>query len=141
MVVATFSLFSGISGLSFGIIVRRIGVRLSLVAASWVLVCAVLALEWLTNSTQAFMAAMLFGVAIGAMLTILPVAWADFFGRESYGAIRGVALSIQVLAQASGPLISGILHDLTGNYTMSLYFFAGMAVAAFVAALFLRQPK
>jgi cyanate permease len=75
------------------------------------------------------------------MLTILPVAWADFFGRESYGAIRGVALSIQVLAQASGPLISGILHDLTGNYTMSLYFFVGMAVAAFVAALFLRQPK
>ena len=31
-------------------------------------------------------------------LTLLPVAWADYFGRANYGAIRGLALSAQVLA-------------------------------------------
>ena len=48
-------------------------------------------------------------------MTLLPVAWADYFGRESYGAIRGVALSLQVLAQAAGPLLSGALRDWSGT--------------------------
>ena len=60
-------------------------------------------------------------------MTLLPVAWADYFGRESYGAIRGVALSLQVLAQAAGPLLSGALRDWSGNYTESLMVFGVLA--------------
>ena len=56
---------------------------------------------------QGFVAAGVFGFAIGGVLTLLPVAWADYFGRTHYGAIRGIALSAQVLAQAAGPLLSG----------------------------------
>ena len=52
-------------------------------------------------------AAGLFGIGIGGVMLLLPVAWADYFGRESYGAIRGVALSLQVPAQAAGPLAIG----------------------------------
>ena len=48
-------------------------------------------------------------------MTLLPVAWADYFGRESFGAIRGVVLTLQVLAQAAGPLLSGALRDWSGN--------------------------
>jgi sugar phosphate permease len=140
MVVATFSLLSGVSGLLFGLIVRRIGVRPSLLIASYVLIGAVFAMEALTNAAQAFMAAVLFGIAIGGVLTILPIAWADFFGRQSYGAIRGVALSIQVTAQAAGPLLSGVLRDVTGSYSASLYCFAGFAVVALLVALFARKP-
>jgi cyanate permease len=65
------------------------------------------------------------------------MAWADYFGRESYGAIRGVALSLQVLAQAAGPLASGMLRDTSGNYTESLILFgilAGLAAAIALAA-------
>ena len=57
----------------------------------------------------------LFGLGIGGVMTLLPMAWADYFGRESYGAIRGVALSLQVLAQAAGPLASGLLRDASGK--------------------------
>ena len=140
MVIAVFSVLSGASGLALGVIVRRIGVRPSLLLSTWILIGAVFAMESLSNTTQAFMAAGLFGIAIGGMFTILPVAWADYFGRESYGAIRGIALSIQVIAQASGPLISGVLRDVTGTYSLSLYVFAGFACLAFLAALFLRRP-
>ena len=62
------------------------------------------------------------------MLTVLPLAWADYFGRQSFGAIRGVALTVQVTAQASGPLLSGVLRDLTGDYTASLVCFAAPVV-------------
>lgn len=141
LVVATFSLWCGIAGLMLGLVIRRIGVRASLIAVSFVMIVAVFAMEDLTNTTQAMMAAILFGVAIGGVLTVLPVAWADFFGRQSYGAIRGIALSIQVVAQASGPLLSGVLRDLTGDYSLSLYVFAGFAMAAFAVSFLLYRPK
>ena len=65
----------------------------------------------------------MFGIGIGGLLTLLPIAWADYYGRRSYGAIRGIALSVQVLAQASGPLLSGILRDWSGSYELSLQCF------------------
>ena len=74
-------------------------------------------------SWHGFIAAALFGTGIGAILTILPIAWADFFGRNSFGAIRGIALTLQVTAQASGPLISGLLRDHTGVYFFCCIFF------------------
>ena len=71
---------------------------------------------------------------------LLPVAWADYFGRESYGAIRGVALTLQVLAQAAGPLLSGALRDWSGTYTDSLLVFGVLSALAVVAALAARRP-
>jgi cyanate permease len=87
-----------------------------------------------------FVAAGIFGFGLGGVLTLLPVAWADYFGRANFGAIRGLALSAQVLAQASGPLIAGILRDLTGDYRAALYGFAGLALVSAGVALGARRP-
>ena len=93
------------------------------------------------STPQGFAAAGVFGFGLGMMLTLLPVAWADYFGRLNFGAIRGLALPAQVLAQAAGPLLSGALHDLTGNYSLSLQCFTGLAGASVVVALMARQPS
>ena len=77
---------------------------------------------------------------MGGLLTMLPIAWAEFFGRASFGAIRGVALSIQVSAQAVGPVLSALLWDATGNYDASLLTFMGLSAAALLAAFFARAP-
>ena len=90
----------------------------------------VLGLLAATATPQFYAAAAVFGLGIGGLLTLPPVAWADYYGRGSYGAIRGVALTFQVLAQAAGPLLSGVLRDATGNYTLSLECFATLAVLA-----------
>ncbi len=140
LVVSTFSLMSGVSGLVFGIFGRRIGVRPALVGGAIILTGGVLLMEGLESREEAFLAATLFGVGLGSMFTVLPIAWADFFGRQSYGAIRGVALMAQVLPQAAGPLISGILRDMTGDYSASLLCFAGFAAAAVVVGLFAVKP-
>jgi cyanate permease len=71
---------------------------------------------------------------------MLPIAWADYFGRRSFGAIRGVALTVQVLAQAAGPLLSGVLRDRSGNYDLSLMCFAVLSGLALLAALMARPP-
>ena len=58
-----------------------------------------------------------------------------------FGAIRGIALSAQVLAQAAGPLLSGALRDMTGDYQLALQSFAALAALSVVAALTARQPR
>jgi MFS family permease len=92
------------------------------------------------SAYQGYLAVGLFGLGIGGVLTLTPVAWADYFGRESYGAIRGMALSTQVVAQAAGPLLAGALYDLTGSYQLPLQVFAALSVLAIAAALAAKQP-
>ena len=96
---------------------------------------------WVSGEHDGYVSAILFGLGIGGVLTVLPIAWADYFGRTSFGAIRGIALTIQVAAQAVGPVMSGVLRDATGDYRLPLLSFASFAVLAIIAALFTRAPK
>ena len=94
-----------------------------------------------TSALQGFIAAAMFGAGIGGLLTLLPIVFADYYGRSSYGAIRGVALSVQVLAQAVGPLLSGVLRDRTGSYDLSLRCFIVLSCLSILAALLAREPR
>jgi MFS family permease len=139
-VIGVFSAMSAVASFSIGFVPRRWPVRYSLAVAALLLAGGSLSLIGVETALGAGLAAGLFGLGIGAILTLLPVAWADYFGRESFGAIRGAALSLQVLAQAAGPVLSGALRDLSGTYTLSLEVFAGLAGLAVLAALAAQRP-
>ena len=139
-IVSAFSLASGCGSLGFGFLPRRVPIRYMLAAVGGLQAIGVVGLLAAGSAPEFTIAAMVFGLGIGGLLTLPPVAWADYFGRRSYGAIRGVALTFQVLAQAAGPLLSGILRDATGTYTVSLLTFATFSVLAVGAALAARPP-
>jgi MFS family permease len=105
------------------------------------LAAAAFFMNQIETPVMAYFAAALFGVGIGGLLTVPMIAWADAFGRQSFGTIRGLALSVQVSGQAIGPVLSGILWDQTGNYQLSLVVFTGFAIAAGVAALGFVKPQ
>lgn len=140
-VVSVFSLASAVAGLGFGLFTRRIGVRTSLALAGAFLGVSAVLMLGVSTAWQGYLAACCFGIGIGGILTVLPLAWADYFGRASFGAIRGAALTVQVTAQASGPLLSGILRDATGNYIASLTCFAAFSFLSVVLALLIRAPR
>ena len=140
-VVSTFSAVSGVVGFLVGPIVRPIGVRWMLCMVAGFLAAAAFFMNQIETPVMAYFAAALFGVGIGGLLTVPMIAWADAFGRRSFGAIRGLALSVQVSGQAIGPVLSGILWDRTGNYQLSLVVFTGFAIAAGVAALGFVKPQ
>jgi OFA family oxalate/formate antiporter-like MFS transporter len=139
--VSTFALLSAVSGFGCGFWPRRVPLRfaLALVGAAEGASCVLM--QNVQSPPLAYGAAALFGLGIGGLLTLLPIAWADYFGRASYGAIRGAALTVQVVAQASGPVLSGALRDWTGSYSASLATFAVLAFAGSAAALFARAPR
>jgi len=139
-IVGAFSFASGCGSLGFGFLPRWMRARHRLAAVGALQAVGVLGLLGATATAEFYAAAAIFGLGIGGLLMLPPVAWADYFGRGSYGAIRGVALPFQVLAQAAGPLLSGVLRDATGTYTLSLECFATLSVLGMVAALLARPP-
>jgi MFS family permease len=141
LIVSSFSFMSLLATMGCGFLPRRWPIRYPLALAGAVAAAGTALMPGIVSAADGFLAAGLFGFGIGAMLTLLPVAWADYFGRANYGAIRGLALSTQVLAQASGPLLSGALYDWTGTYEISLHVFAVLSVLSIVAALAARQPE
>ncbi len=140
-VVSTFSLTAALAGLGFGLIARPIGVRTALAISGAALGSSALLMLRIASPLEAYLAAVCFGAGIGGILTLLPLAWADYFGRASFGAIRGVALSLQVTAQACGPLISGLLRDTSGSYVLSLTFFAALSFFSALVAFLVRPPR
>jgi cyanate permease len=140
-IVSTFSLTSALATLACGALPRAAPIRYPLALSGAMLMLGVLLLLGVNSAIEGYIAAGMFGFGIGAILTLLPIAWADYFGRAHFGAIRGIALPAQVLAQAVGPVLSGALHDLTGSYAASLQCFIVLAGLSIVAALAARQPE
>jgi MFS transporter, OFA family, oxalate/formate antiporter len=138
--VSIFALFSAIAGFAFGFWPRRVPLRVALALSGSLLGAASLLMAGVQTAGDAYAATALFGTGLGGLITMGPIAWADYFGRASYGAIRGVALTIQVVAQAVGPVLSGALRDGTGDYGASLATFAALGFAGAAAALFASPP-
>jgi MFS transporter, OFA family, oxalate/formate antiporter len=141
LIVASFSLMSGIGTLACGFLPRRLPLRFVLALVGVLLALGTLLLARVASPADGYVAASLFGLGIGGVLTLLPLAWADYFGRANFGAIRGLALSAQVLAQAAGPLLSGLLRDLRGDYQLALNCFAVLSALSVIAALAARAPE
>ena len=140
-IVSYFSFVAGVSGFGLGFLPRWISVRSKLVGTGLAMGVGAFLYTTVHDTTEGYVAATFFGLGVGALLLMLPVAWADYFGRRSYGAIRGIALTVQVGAQASGPMISGALRDATGSYQTPLLCFGTLAVAGAIAALFATAPR
>jgi MFS family permease len=76
-----------------------------------------------------------YGLTRGAQSFVTSLAWAEYFGRDAQGAIRGLAAPARFIASAAGPVLGGWLHDATGSYegaflAFALAFVLGGAVAA-----------
>jgi MFS family permease len=139
-IVSTFSLASGIAAIACGFLPRWLPIRYPLALVGLLLTVSTLWMIGISTAKDGFVAGALFGFGIGGLLTLSPLAWADYFGRANFAAIRSIALSAQVLAQAAGPLLSGALHDWTGNYVRSLQCFAVLSALGVFAALLARRP-
>ena len=140
-IVSAAAAASAAASFVIGFVPRRWPIRYLMAACAVVLSLAAVIMLAISGPLHAFVAAALFGCAIGGVLALLPIVWVDYFGRSSYGAIRGVALSMQVLAQACGPIAAGALRDAYGDYTRSLTMFAVLAGIAAAVALLARKPQ
>jgi sugar phosphate permease len=140
-IVSSFSTLSTVATFGCAFLPRRWPLRFPMALSGALLCGAALLMPGVSTAHEGYLVAGLFGLGIGGMLTLLPLAWADYFGSRSYGAIRGLALVGQVIAQAAGPLLSGALRDATGSYAWSLHVFAALGALSVAAALVAYPPR
>ncbi len=104
---------------------KRIVAALCMLAHALGLVCLTFAISM--PMLMGF--AVLHGVAWGLRGPFMQAIRADYFGRNAIGMILGLSAAIIALGQIGGPMIAGMMADLTGNYQM------GFVVLAVLSAL------
>jgi MFS family permease len=79
--------------------------------------------------------------ALGYGLTsIMGAVVVEIFQGKHYGSIFGTIMVAALAGGAAGPLVTGVLHDLTGNYTLA--FAIGIAMSGLSAlAIWLAAPR
>jgi MFS family permease len=81
------------------------------------------------------------GVFSGGTFAMLPVMYADYFGRMSIGTIRGLTHPVVMIANATGPLIGGLVFDWRGNYSWAFLTFGTVTGVAALLVWFAAPPR
>jgi sugar phosphate permease len=95
-------------------------------------------LAYATTSSMIVAYAILHGGAWGLRGPFMQAIRADYFGRSAIGMIMGLSFMIIVVGQIGGPMIAGILADMTGNYRAG---FTTLAILAGFGSLFFLLAK
>ena len=105
------------SAFAMGLLVERFQVRF--VGAASYLLAAVATLLTINADTPLvlFLAMATWGTAIGGLILLQSFLWADYFGRQYLGSIRGIVMPLTLIVGALGAPLAGYVQDATGSYT------------------------
>jgi len=129
---STFALAQMPAGLFWAALARRVPIRFLMMFASFVVTLAAAGTvlsDWLLPE---IISAAGIGFGVGGLHLLIRLVWADYYGRQNLGTIRGLTMSVQVGGQALGPVIAGFMFDYFDSYRIPFTFFA---VAVFLAGL------
>lgn len=143
LVLSLYAVFAGFGGLIQSAIEARWGLSSRLIFAMGLLGSAFgMVLLILTQSfTMGVVFAAFYGSAFGLLTTSQQVVFAEYFGREALGAIRGASLPFYMLLQAGGPIFAGAFYDATGSYAFAFCVFGVGYVLAAVALGIAKRPQ
>jgi len=139
-VVAVLVMVTLVGQLAGGFLGDRLNKRLVIFGAMWLHAVAMVVFAYAASTAGALVFAVLHGVAWGVRGTLINAIRADYFGSRYYATITGYNSLMVMIGMTAGPLFSGILRDLTGNYRVAFLILAGIAVVASVAAVMARPP-
>ena len=140
-IVSIFALSSATGGFLFPLFTTRFSARIMATLSSLFMTIGVIIMIQADTFYLGVISALVFGNGLGGMSTLINVLWADYYGRESLGVIRGVSLPVQTGGQAIGPIASGVLYDFTGDYFISLIYSLVVISLATVFVFVSKPPK
>ena len=113
-----------------------------LMAASYYLMAASIVLFlFADNALLSYVFGVVFGAATGILFTVMNIVWADYFGRDSIGGIRGMVSPVHMLSNSLGPLTAAWSFDVTGSYSLIFTISAGLSAVGGTLLLLARKPR
>ena len=129
---------AGAATFVFGMLVRRVPARFLGAIGFLMLASASMMTIWAYNVPIMATSMAVFGLGIGGMMFLQNFIWADYFGRESVGAIRGIVNPINLVVGGLGAPAAGYVRDITGSYDPAWW--AGVALMVLGAVLTILTP-
>jgi len=107
---------AGLSTFAMGLLVRRIPARYIGAGGFLMMTCACI-LTVVANSIPVMFVAMItYGIGIGVQMLMQNYLWAEYFGRQHLGSIRGAVTPITLIFGGVGAPLAGYIRDATGTY-------------------------
>jgi MFS family permease len=124
-----------------GFLAERFHVRhiLAVTHAGFALTFVLMALANDSLGAYAFAAAL--GLASGVSFTVGAIVFADYYGRQSLGAIRGMTAPVTLMTNAMGPLLASVAFDILDSYAFIVWLFVGLSSLAAVMWAIALPPK
>ena len=130
-----------IGGVLGGELRQRLAVRYALPLVICVTASAVVWFILTDTVWMAFVFAVWHGLSFGAQLPLNRISFPDYFGRYSVGRIRSVTAPPQLILNAFGPFVSGLVIDNRGSYDLIYIVFVGLLLCAALSVLLARRPE
>lgn len=130
---------AGLSTFAMGLLARRIPARF-IGAGGFLLLTLASALTIVASDHPIMFASMItFGLGIGVLMLMQNLLWADYFGRQHLGSIRGAVMPVTLVCGGAGAPIAGYVRDASGSYT--LVWLAATALMVFGAVVLALTPS
>ena len=132
---------AGAATFAFGRLVSRVAARfLGAVGFGLLAIASVMTIYAQSDATM-FGSMAIFGLGIGGMMFLQNFIWADYFGREYVGSIRGISMPINLIVGGIGAPIAGYAHEWTGTYTTMWWIGVGLMAASALLLFATAAPK
>jgi sugar phosphate permease len=92
-----------------------------------------------TSTWSMYAFAVIFGVGLGGEYLIIPLMAGELFGIGVLGRVMGIVLTADGVAEATAPMLVGILRDRFGSYDIGFFVLVGAALVG--AAAIARLPQ
>ncbi len=139
--VLSISTFLALSSLVWGQVAGRFTPRWCIVAAMAVSALATLGLLYVNSLATAYAYGIFWGLFHSSMEVLVYMVLADYFGRDSYGAIAGAMRPFEAGGLGLGQIIGPVVYDLTGSYTILILFSAAAQAAGMILMALARRPE
>ena len=124
---------AALSVFGWGLVMEHVHTRLlAVISVTLYFVSMILAI-----AANSFLIAVFFSLAYGSALGVWTVVsrmlFANYFGRKSFGTIRGFAAPIMSGVSMIGPIFAGLIRDFTDDYDFAFWVFSLVFVIALIA--------
>ena len=140
-VLSTHATMAVVGRLLWGFIVERVKVRYAMAAVF--LLCGMTLVLLVTAKFAALLLvfAVVYGLSIGGYSVTTAVAFANYYGRDHVGSIRGAISPLVTGSVALGPVLIARGYDIQGTYNSGFLAMVALFVAAGALALLAKPPR
>ena len=141
LAISAYALSGAVANVLWGFLIEKVPGRVVGAATMFIASSMCAFLLTVDSTPAALIFAVIFGLAARGQSSIILVMEAQYFGRESYGAISGLSLPFQQIGLGLGPAFAAVSYDASGqSYTFAFVAFGAVYVLAGILIWLARKP-